>query len=405
MKRLVVILIKNAEESKLHVGEALIGNNPELAHIDLLIGDKNGPVGTAFASGLAHLSRGHTPLLAVIRPNLLTKPATLIVPKVTVQNLEQAAQIFGPAQAAVAKAVADAVEEGILAEKLSEQCVLIVSVFIHPDAKDRGKIYRYNYGATKLALRRALSNFPSVSTVLYEKDRSLHPVMGFKVTRLWDPPYLQIAFDVTELGSVLSVLEKLPLNDHLILEAGTPLIKRYGLDIISEMRKTRPSAFIVADLKILDTGNLEARLAADEAADAVVVSGLAPASTIDKAIDETNKTGLYAIIDMLNVDKPENVLKSLKNRPDIVELHRAIDVEDTEHAWGDISKIKKYTKLVAVAGGIRHDNVDQALKSGADIIVVGRAITAARDVEGAARIFLEGLKQSDIDQYRIKTDF
>jgi len=136
-----------------------------------------------------------------------------------------------------------------------------------------------------------------------------------------------------------------------------------------------------------------------------VVSGLAPASTIDKAIDETNKTGLYAIIDMLNVDKPENVLKSLKNRPDIVELHRAIDVADTEHAWGDISKIKRYTKLVAVAGGIRQDNVDEALKSGADIIVVGRAITAARDVEGAARMFLEGLKQSDIDQYRIKTDF
>jgi bifunctional enzyme Fae/Hps len=229
--------------------------------------------------------------------------------------------------------------------------------------------------------------------------------MGFKVTRLWDPPYLQIAFDVTELGSVLSVLEKLPLNDHLILEAGTPLIKRYGLGIISEMRKTRPSAFIVADLKILDTGNLEARLAADEAADAVVVSGLAPTSTIDKAIEETNKTGLYVIIDMLNVDKPENVLKSLKNRPDIVELHRAIDAEDTEHAWGDISKIKRYTKLVAVAGGIRQDNVDQALKSGADIVVVGRAITAARDVEGAARMFLEGLKQSDIDQYRIKTDF
>jgi len=387
------------------IGEALIGNEPELAHVDLLIGNKKGPVGTAFASGLSHLSKGHTPLLAVIRPNLPTKPATLIVPKVTIQNLEQAAKMFGPAQAAVAKAVADAVEDGVIPQKLVEDCVLIISVFLHPDAKDYDKIYRYNYGATKLAIKRALSGFPSIETVLYEKDRATHPVMGFKVTKLWNPPYLQVAFDLTDLSAVLSVIDKLPINDHLVLEAGTPLIKRYGLGVVREMRKVRPSSFIVADLKILDTGNLEARMAADETSDAVVVSGLASTATIDKAIEEANKTGIYVIIDMLNVDKPEIVLKSLKNKPDIVELHRAIDVEDTAHAWGNIIDIKKYCKLVAVAGGIREDNINEALAAGADILVVGRAITAAKDVEGAARIFLEGLKQTDIDQFRIKTDF
>jgi bifunctional enzyme Fae/Hps len=387
------------------IGEALIGSAPELAHVDLLMGNKNGPVGQAFANGFSHLSKGHTPLLAVIRPNLLTKPATLIVPKVTIQDLEQAARVFGPAQAAVAKAVADAVEDGVIPEEECEENVLIVSVYIHPDARDYEKIYRYNYGATKLALRRALNKFPSVEKVLYEKDRSLHPVMGFKVTRLWNPPYLQVAFDLTELESVLNVLDHLPTSDHLILEAGTPLIKRYGLGVIREMRKARPSAFIVADLKTLDTGNLEARMAADEAADAVVVSGLAPASTIDKAIEEANKTGIYVVIDMLNVEKPELVLKALRNKPDVVELHRAIDAENTAHAWGDIPKVKKHTKLIAVAGGIRQDNIEDALKAGADILVVGRAITAARDVEGAARTFLKGLKQSDIDQYRIKTDF
>lgn len=389
----------------MHIGEALIGNDPEMAHVDLLIGKKEGPVGQAFASGLSHLSKGHTPLLAVIKPNLLTKPATLIVPKVTLQDSEQIKKVFGPAQAAVAKAVADAVEDGVIAKELCEQYVLIVSVYVHPDAQDYEKIYRYNYGATKLAIKRALSDFPSVEKLLYEKDRSLHPVMGFKVTRLWDPPYLQVALDLTELSSVLNVIDQLPISDHIILEAGTPLIKRYGLGIIREMRKARSSAFIVADLKTLDTGNLEARLAADEAADAVVVSGLAPTSTIDKAIEEANKTGIYVIIDMLNVDKPENVLKALKTKPDIVELHRAIDAEDTAHAWGNIAHVKKYAKLVAVAGGIRQDNVEDALKSGADILVVGRAITAARDVEGAARVFLQGLKQSDIDQYRVKTDF
>ena len=89
------------------IGEALVGEGNEVAHIDLLIGDKEGPVGEAFASGMSNLSVGHTPLLAVIRPNLPPKPHTLLVPKVTIKNLEDVGKIFGPAQAAVAKAVAD----------------------------------------------------------------------------------------------------------------------------------------------------------------------------------------------------------------------------------------------------------------------------------------------------------
>src|SRR5512138_3227464 len=118
------------------IGEALMGQGAELAHVDLMIGDKAGPVGTAFASGLTQLSAGHTPLLGVIRPNLPPKPSTLIVPKVTVKNMEQAAQIFGPAQTAVAKAVADAVAEGVIPKDRVEDLVIIVSVFIHPAAKD-----------------------------------------------------------------------------------------------------------------------------------------------------------------------------------------------------------------------------------------------------------------------------
>jgi len=135
------------------IGEALIGDEPELAHIDLLIGDKDGPVGMAFASGLAQLSAGHTPLLSVIRPNLLTNPPTLIVPKVTVRDLKDADKIFGPAQTAVGRAVADAVSEGIIPKDKIENLVIIASVFIHPEAEDFRKIYQYNYGATKLALK------------------------------------------------------------------------------------------------------------------------------------------------------------------------------------------------------------------------------------------------------------
>ena len=388
----------------------MVGEGAELAHVDLVIGSKSSPVGIAFANSMAQLSAGHTPLFAVIRPNLPVKPSTLIVPKVTIKNLDQASKVFGPAQTGVAKAIADAMEEGIIQKDEAEDQVIIVSVFIHPDAKDYNKIYRYNYGATKLALKRALSGFPDADKVLYEKDRSTHPVMGFKVTKLWDPPYLQVALDVPDWDLTSRVLAQIPKNDHLILEAGTPLIKRYGLDVITRIREIKPDAFIVADLKTLDTGNLEARMAADLTADAVVISGLAPIETIDKAIEEAKKTGIYAVIDMLNVEDPVEVLKRLKTLPEVVELHRAIDVElygeGSNYAWGDIGAIKSLGDiLVGVAGGIREDTLEIALKSGADILIVGRAITKSKDVEAACRRFLRGLKKEEIDQYRVMTDF
>lgn len=394
------------------IGEALIGEEPELAHVDIIIGDKNGPAGQAFATGFTQLSAGHTPLLSVIRPNLLAKPATLIVPKVTVHNMDDAAKIFGPAQTAVARAVADSLDEGIIPREQAEDLVVVASVFIHPQAADYSKIYRYNYGATKLAVQRAMEGFPDVDTVIYEKDRTMHPIMGFKVVRLWDPPYLQVAIDIPDIEFVKRVLKQLPQSDHLILEAGTPLIKRYGLNVVEQMREARPNAFIVADLKTLDTGNLEARMVADATADAVVISGLAPVSTMDKAIKEAKKTGIYAYIDMLNVPDPVKVLNELSIKPDIVELHRAIDAEDSAHAWTSIPDLKKIHPrlLVAVAGGIGKledgaARVKDATASGADIVVVGRAITKAKDVRLATEVFLEEMQKAEIDQYRIMTDF
>ncbi len=126
------------------IGEALIGDGAELAHIDLIIGDKNGPVGTAFANSLSQLSAGHTPLLAVVRPNLLTKPATLVIPKVTLKSGAQVTQMFGPVQAAVAKAVADCVEEGVFAGQDLNDLVILASAFLSPEAKDYNRIYRFN---------------------------------------------------------------------------------------------------------------------------------------------------------------------------------------------------------------------------------------------------------------------
>jgi len=156
-------------------GEALVGEEPEIAHIDLIIGDKDGPAGIGFAFGLAHQSYGHTKLFAVLTPNLLVKPVTLIVPKVTIKSLKQAALIFGAAQYAVAKAVADSVAEGIIPKDIVEDVVIICGVFIHPAAKDPDKVFKYNYEATKLAIKRAMNEEPKIDEILEKKDKVTHP--------------------------------------------------------------------------------------------------------------------------------------------------------------------------------------------------------------------------------------
>ena len=135
------------------VGEALAGDGNEVAHIDLLIGPKTGPVGTAFANALANQSAGHSSLLAVITPNLVCKPATVMITKVTIKGAKQAVQMFGPAQAAVARAVADSVAAGVIPANKADDYVIVCGVFIHWDASDDNKIYQYNYEATKQAIK------------------------------------------------------------------------------------------------------------------------------------------------------------------------------------------------------------------------------------------------------------
>ena len=393
------------------IGEALLGEGTELAHIDLLIGNKEGPVGKAFASGLSNLSAGHTPLLAVIRPNLPPKPYTLLVPKVTVKNMEDAGKIFGPAQAAIAKAVADSVEENIIPRDKVDEWVIICSVFIHPQATDFRKVYMYNYSATKLALKRALTKYPSIEKMLYDKDRAKHPIMGFKVPRLWRPPYLQISLDNPDLEKAKKVIAQLPGSDRIIIEVGTPLIKRYGTRVINELRQTSKDAFIVADLKTLDVGKVEVDIAYEDTADAVVASGLAPPETLDAFVHEAKRLGIYGVVDMLNVEDPVAKLKSLKEFPDVVILHRGIDQETGRTSGLERIKIirqsfseKKF--LIAVAGGIVPETAKEALEQGADIIIVGRYVTQSKDIERAVRDFLEltPTMREDIDLYRVHTE-
>jgi 5,6,7,8-tetrahydromethanopterin hydro-lyase len=157
------------------IGESLVGEGNEVAHIDLLIGPKNGPVGAAFANALVNQNAGHTALLAVLEPNLLAKPATIMMNKVTIKGANQAVQMFGPAQAAVAKAVADSVADGIIPQADAEGLVCIVGVFIHWEAKDNKKIYDYNYRATKESIARAMKGEPSVKTVIERREKAKHP--------------------------------------------------------------------------------------------------------------------------------------------------------------------------------------------------------------------------------------
>jgi bifunctional enzyme Fae/Hps len=321
------------------------------------------------------------------------------------------AKIFGPAQAAVAKAVADSTEEGVIPEEVLDDWVIICSVFIHPQATDARKIYQYNYGATKMAIKRALKKYPSIEKIIYDKDRAKHPIMGFKVTRLWRPPYLQISLDAPSLENAKKVISQLPGSDRLIIEVGTPLIKRYGTRVINDLRQVSKDGFMVADLKTLDVGKVEADIAYEETADAVVAAGLAPPETLDSFIHEAKRLGIYAFVDMLNVEDPLQKLGAMKELPDVVILHRGID-QETGRSSG-LERIQLIRQafpnqkmLIAVAGGIVPETAKEALQKGADILIVGRYVTQSKDIERAVRDFLEltPSMREDIDLFRVHTE-
>ena len=162
----------------MYIGESLVGEGNEVAHIDLLIGSKDGPVGTAFANALASQRQGHSNLLAVLEPNLAVKPATVLITKVTIKGATQAVQMFGPAQAAVAKAVADSVAEGIIPKDQCEDLVIVCGVFIHWLAEDDAKIREYNYAATNESIARAMKGEPSADQMVAGKDTAKHPFAG-----------------------------------------------------------------------------------------------------------------------------------------------------------------------------------------------------------------------------------
>ncbi len=164
-----------AKINSVRVGESLVGDGNEVAHIDLLVGPRGSAAETAFCNALTNNKHGFTTLLAVVEPNLMVKPNTILYNKVTIDNANQAVQMFGPAQYAVAKAVADCVAEGTIPAEEADDIFVCVGVFIHWEAADNAKIQDYNYRATKEALERAVAGLPTAQEVVSKKDAASHP--------------------------------------------------------------------------------------------------------------------------------------------------------------------------------------------------------------------------------------
>ena len=164
-----------AKINRVMVGESLVGDGNEVAHIDLIIGPRGSAAETAFCNALTNNKDGFTSLLAVVAPNLAAKPNTVMFNKVTIKNATQAVQMFGPAQRAVAMAVADCVEDGTIPANEADDVFILVGVFIHWEAKDDTKIQDFNYEATKLSIKRAVAGEPKPAEVVAKKGEATHP--------------------------------------------------------------------------------------------------------------------------------------------------------------------------------------------------------------------------------------
>ena len=157
------------------VGESLIGDGNEVAHIDLIIGPRGSAAEEAFCRTLTDQKEGVNGLLAVVAPNLMTKPATVMFNKVTIKGAKQAVQMFGPAQRGVAMAVMDCVADGTIPQAEAEDVFVCVGVFIHWLAEDDAKIQQFNYEAVKQSIKRAVAREPKVADVVKQYKTSAHP--------------------------------------------------------------------------------------------------------------------------------------------------------------------------------------------------------------------------------------
>lgn len=195
--------------------------------------------------------------------------------------------------------------------------------------------------------------------------------------------YLQVAFN-RSLDEVKSMIEMLPASDKIIIEAGTPLIKRYGAKGIASLCnwwswKIGKPGYIVADLKCMDRGSREVEAAASAGASAAVCLGLAPIETINEFIQKCENSKIDSMIDMMNVEFPFEVLQKLKKLPRIVVLHRGVDENERNREkqipHEQIHRIKGTygNVMISVAGGETPRDVIRTFFNDADIAIVWRS--------------------------------
>ena len=222
--------------------------------------------------------------------------------------------------------------------------------------------------------------------------------------------YLQIALNST-LSEAKRIINQLPLSDRIIIEAGTPLIKRYGEKGIKKIKhwyedhiflenesETEIYPYVVADLKMMDRGGTEVKIAAQAGADAAIALGHAPIESLDAFINECEQRGLDSMIDMMNVEYPLLVLRKLKKIPRVVILHRGVDEErfnkEKQLPLYEIRRIKSnYNILISIAGGDTIREVQRAIFNDADIVVVWKSFfQSTKDTAKLAEQFLKEIK-------------
>ncbi|GEP34125.1 aldehyde-activating protein [Nocardioides szechwanensis] len=162
-------------ELGVQIGESFIGSGPNAAHVNTVLGERDGPVGTAWATALATPSAGHVPFMAVLQPGLPVKPMTLFVTKAAPVGDDHGVMIWGPAQAGVAGGVADAVADDVITAAKLDTTALIVAVWVNPAADDADEVYRNNREATLAALTNGARSLPSREDVLAARDQVRNP--------------------------------------------------------------------------------------------------------------------------------------------------------------------------------------------------------------------------------------
>lgn len=216
--------------------------------------------------------------------------------------------------------------------------------------------------------------------------------------------YLQVAIN-GNLSDAHAILKSLPVSDRVLIEAGTPFIKRYGFEALDELvdywqdrllSLPNATAYVVADLKTMDRAETEVSEVKAAGASAAVVLGLAPLETLNSFIAVCEKLGLDSMVDMMNVEQPYKILRTLKKLPTVVILHRGVDEEtynkDKPLPYHNIIKIKgSFDLLISVAGGDTSREVQRAVFNGADIVVVWKDFYRAGSETG--RLAAEFLKE------------